>query len=161
MGKKQSPARAARRAAAQAAARTEQEQPPERVLQAVPDPTPEPEPSAPSKPQLNFMLAPGGRMGTRLSVVTKASVKFTGPMKAHLGAFQAEYQGHRYKVQNGSVALWRALLEERHQMILEAEAEEARTGVPVEPRMGPIQQAFEEQLDRMAAEESGDVFDED
>jgi hypothetical protein len=135
-----------------------QEPPVERPLKAVPAPPPEP-PAVPKPAKLNFLLPPSGLMGTRLSVETKKSVKVPGPLNAHLIAFQSEFQGPRYKVQNGSIALWRALLQERHQMVQEALAEQARTGTPVTPRMGPVQRAFEEQLDLMAAEKSGDIFD--
>jgi hypothetical protein len=164
MGKKQSPTRAARRAAALAA--KQQGEQLERALQAVPDPAPAParapKPRAakpPEKPQLNFLLPPGGRMGGRLMPKRK-SVNMDGPMNAHVLDFQAQYQGMRYKVQNASIALWRVLLEEIYQNRLAAEAEEARTGVPVVPEVGPFQRAFEEQLDRMDAEASGALFEE-
>jgi hypothetical protein len=127
----------------------------ERPLKAVP----KPESTAPAREEINFLLPPGGLMGGNM-IEKKKSVIFPGPLNAHVVQFQAAYQGQRYKVQNATLALWRVLLEERHQMVQEALAEQARTGVPCMPRTGPFQQAFEKQLDRMDAEASGDIFDE-
>jgi len=129
----------------------------ERQLQAVPDLAAEPEPE-PEDDGINFLLPPGGMMGGRTAPLKKTLI-VPGPLNAHLLTFQARYQGKQYKVQNGTLALWRILLREEAEMAAEARRLQEETGVPVEPRKGPVMRRFEEELERMAAEESGEIFD--
>lgn len=131
----------------------------ERPLQAVPDPEFAPEPDEPDEDEINFLLPPGGMMGGRTALLKK-TLNVPGPLNAHLLLFQARYQGQRYKVQNGSLALWRMLLREEAEMRAEALRLQHKTGVPAEPRKGPVMRRFEDELDRMDAEASGDIFNE-
>jgi hypothetical protein len=166
MGKRMSDSRRARREAAlavKAAGQVQPEQPPERPLKAVPEPPaerPRQPAGEPETEEINFLLPPGMMMGGRM-IPRKKTVITEGPMDAHLSMFQGRYQGQRYKFQNGTIALWRVLLREEHEMVEEARRLQRQTGVPAEPRKGPVMRRFEEELDRMAAEESGDIFDED
>lgn len=127
----------------------------ERALQAVPDPEPEPDESGPE--EINFLVPPGGMMGGRTAPLKK-TLNVPGPLNAHLLLFQARYQGQQYKVQNGSLALWRVLLREEHEMAEEARRLSEETGLPADPRKGPVMRRFEQELERMAAEESGSIF---
>lgn len=127
----------------------------ERPLQTVPEREPEP----PSD-EVNFMLPPGGMMGGNRSVPLKKTLIVPAPLNAHLLMFQVFHQGNQYKVQNGSLALWRMLLREEHEMVEEARRLAKETGLPADPRRGPVMRRFEQELKRMAAEESGDIFDE-
>lgn len=127
----------------------------EQLLRAVPDPAPEP----PAEDEVNFLLPPGGMMGGR-SVPLKKSLIVPAPLNAHLLMFQARYQGRRYKVGNGSLALWRVLLREEHEMVERAKREAKKTGLPPDPEPGPLMRRWLDELDRMDAEESGDIFDE-
>jgi hypothetical protein len=130
-----------------------------RPLKAVPAAKPSPAPPVPVEDEeINFMLPPGGLMGGS-TVPKPKTVKVDAPLNAHLLTFQARYQGQRYKFQNGTIALWRVLLREEAEMAAEARREQRRTGVPEMPRKGPLMRRFEEELDQMMFEASGDIFD--
>jgi hypothetical protein len=141
----------------------EQESPqaaPERPLKTVSraEPKSAPVAAADENEEINFMLPPGGMMGGNMFDKPK-TVKVDGPLNAHVLQFQARYQKQRYKFSRGTIALWRMLLREEWEMQAEARRLEKETGVPAMPRKGLLMSRFEQELDRMDAEASGDIFD--
>ncbi len=128
-----------------------------RTLQAVPEPEPEPEGH-----EINFLLYPDGlMMPDRRTAPYAKSLIVPAPLNAHLQRFQSRHSGSRYKVQKGSLALWRMLMREEQAAVDEAMKEAARTGLPPEPQWGPLMRAFLAEAEIMAAEASGDIFDEE
>lgn len=137
--------------------RLEEKRAADRQLQAVPDLPAAPEPE-PEDDGINFLLPPDAMMGGKM-IDKKKTLIVPGPLNAHLLMFQARYQGQQYKVQNGTLALWRMLLREEAEMRAEARRLQEETGLPADPRKGPVMRRFEQELERMAAEESGSAFE--
>ncbi|MGA5598487.1 hypothetical protein ACPCSE_30055 [Streptomyces cellulosae] len=131
-----------------------------RAAQQAPAPQARPEPA--QADEVNFLLPPDGLMmsGGRTAPFKKTLI-VPAPLNAHLQRFQSRHGGDRYKVQSGSLALWRVLLREEQAAVQAALQESARTGLPPEPKWGPVMQAFLAELDLMDREASGDIFEDD
>ncbi|MET7363171.1 hypothetical protein ABZS76_32705 [Streptomyces sp. NPDC005562] len=112
--------------------------------------------------ELNFLLMPGGVLRPDGAVgsppMKQKTVRVSNVMNAHVAVFQSR---HPVDFAPGALALWRVLMREEHANYERAVAASKTTGVPAQPKMGPIYRAFAEELRRMKAEENGDIFDED
>jgi hypothetical protein len=110
--------------------------------------------------EINFLLMPGGVLqpdGAIGSPPTKQkTVRVSSTRNAHLTASQPRPP---IPFRGGATGLWRALIREEHRNLEEARAESRRTGVPVQPKLGPIYLALKNELGLMKAEENGDIWD--
>lgn len=132
--------------------------PPQRPLTPVADPAAEPPaPPAPAAPaareeEVDFTLPPGGSVPGARTAPLKKTLIVPSALNGHLLWFQSRHQGQEHKVQNGTLALWRVLLREEHEMVAEARRLSEQTGRPAEPRQGPVLRRYLAELERMADE---------
>lgn len=149
-----SKARRARRAAEQretTAAPTVPEEP------TVPAPAPEPPRPVYVPRGIDFRLPPGVQRDKaatlgRTPPVTARTAKLPRPVNTRVNLFLAEAEGRDLSFQEATLALWRALLREEHEMLEKARKAEHETGQQAVVRSGPLRRALARELDEMRAE---------
>lgn len=134
------------------------------ALQAAPGAAPAKVSAVPEPEEINFMLVPGGLLRPEdappLGEKPK-TVRVPGPLNAHVVYFQARHGAKRFSFVKVALAMWRLLLREEHAAMEAARREQAVTGVPAQPKMGPLYKALRDELELMRREESGEIFDEE
>lgn len=114
--------------------------------------------------EVNFLITPGGLLqpeGAPLLAEKPKTVRVPGPLNVHLGGFQARHGAKRFSFQGATNAMWRMLLREEHEAYERARHEASVTGVPAQPKMGPLYRGLRAEMERMRREESGETFDEE
>ncbi|MGW9067829.1 hypothetical protein ACWGQT_00055 [Streptomyces yangpuensis] len=109
---------------------------------------------------MNFLVPPGEILPAEGAIQTPPvkgkTVKVSDPLNRHMQDFMAR---HPVEFTKGTLALWRALIQEEAVMRQQAATASKAQGVPVSPKSGPIYVAMAEQLQLMKDEQSGAIFD--